>query len=206
MPQAFPLRLDFEAELERWHKQRVKDRTHGRHLSEIIHRIIKKLDPKRFGSPYEPTIGHMGFVWEDVVSYVLSRQLGGDVRGKPQIELERDGIFMTMDWFNTRTWRVREYKATKMSGATDIRSNKFRHWHYQLMAYCLEMDTDEAELVPLFINGSYELAGGRFGKTVAIPYVIRYTAMEKRENWEMILRERDRMDREERGRGSRDES
>lgn len=190
------LDYDFNVELRAHQEERARDRTEGRHLSQIIHHYIEKLEPARFGDkgPIDPALAQGGFLWEDTWSRVMAKQLG---RGR-QLEIERPNpylggrpIYMTLDDFDVKTWRVVEFKATKMSAANPIQSAKFRHWHMQLMSYCLAMDTLEALLIPLFFNGSYELGGGRFGKTVVgkdgHPWLMRYTQRELIENWRLIV-------------------
>lgn len=195
MPKAQPLSYDFEAELRRLQQQRVSTRTPGRHLSEILHRLVKRIDPKRF-SDKDPdyALFQGGFIWEDISSMVLGKQLGA-----PQIEVERDGILMTPDDFDADRWRVIETKDTKISAKNPIRSAKFWHWHVQIGCYCGFYETLEAELLVRFVNGSYELGGGRFGKTVGRKWLLTYTPRELRDYWTMVKRERDRMDEEEAG-------
>lgn len=192
------LDIDFEAELVRYQRERARDRSKGIHLSDCMHRITAAVDPKRFGGRGEidPVLAHGGFVWEDVMSQAFARQFG---RNK-QIEVSRDRIFMTIDGFSAKRWRVIEMKMTKMSARNPIRSAKFWHWHMQIMAYCLAMRTYEAELIPLFLNGSYELAGGKFGEPVVGKggkgYLMRYTKREMQENWDGILQARDEIEEE----------
>lgn len=195
---ATTLDIDFEAELVAFQSQRSSGRAGGRHLSEIIHRIMAVQEPKRFGGedPIDPLLAGVGFLWEDVMSMVLAKTLGWS-----QLETELDGILMTLDGLRTRPWRVLEAKASKMSGREPITSAKFRHWHYQAMGYAMAVDSLEAELWPFWINGGYELGGGRFGKPTVgregRPYLLSFTRRERQENWDMIRRMRDRMDREE---------
>jgi len=183
------LDIDFEAELRAFQARRVKDRSRGRHLSEILHHIVTTLDPKRFGGEaIDPAQAQLGFLFEDVWSAVMARQFGSR-----QIEIVREGIFMTLDGFSAQSWRVREFKATKMSARAPIRSAKFWHWHAQAMCYSLEMDTREVELIPYFINGSYELGGGKFGRPVVRPYLMTYTRREQMETWDLVRRANDEM-------------
>lgn len=190
--------IDFEAELRRFQQERSRNRSKGRHLSECIHHIVARLDPKRFSTtgPIDPAMAEGGFIWEDVISFAFARRYSSK-----QLELQHEGIFGTLDDFSAAKWRVIEYKMTKMSAVNPIRSAKFLHWHMQIMGYCEMVDSYEAELVPLFVNGSYELGGGRFGKPVVgkdgHPYLLRFTPRERRENWEMILRARDWLDKHE---------
>ena len=188
------LDIDFETELRNLQRERARDRSKGIHLSQIIHYIIEILEPKRFGGKeIDPALVHGGFIWEDVMSAAFMHQFGHT----KQIEIQRDDIYMTLDGFSAKRWRVIEMKCTKMSARNPIRSRKFMHWHMQIMGYCLGMRTQEAELIPLFLNGAYELGGGRFGKPVVgmkgHPYLLYFTKRELIENWDWILRSRDEM-------------
>lgn len=186
--------VDFNVELRAHQQTRIKDRTEGRHLSSIIHYIVERWEPQRFGGkgPIDPALAQGGFIWEDVWSRVMAQTLG---RGR-QMEIEAPGhkgrpIYMTLDDFDVKAWRPVEFKMTKMSAANPIQSQKFRHWHMQLMSYTLNMGAEEALLVPLFLNGSYELGGGRFGNPVVgkdgHPYLMKYTERELQENWRFIV-------------------
>lgn len=194
------LDIDFEAELRAFQAQRVAGRSKGRHLSDVLTHIYTQLDPKRYGGsgPINPATAQRGFLWEDFLSFVLARQMGHN----KQHEILRDGIFMTLDGFSSKRWRVIEDKSTKMSARNPIRSAKFRRWHDQIMSYCGAMETLEAELRVLFLNGKYEMAGGRFGEELMIGWLMRYTKREVIETWDMILRAADDMDKVTRRRTS----
>ena len=186
---AAALDVDIAAELAKVQARRVKHRSPGLHLSDCLKFIMTILEPGKYSTEaIDPLMTHQGFLWEDL----LSEQLGRDF-GMRQIELEMDGIFITLDGFNTDRWRTREAKATKISAANPITSSKFWYWHAQMMAGCRAMETRECELVVLFINGSYELGGGRFGKQIARPWLMTYSEREIEDNWRMVLRARDRI-------------
>lgn len=188
-----PLTFDFRAELERIQAERAKSRSEGWHLSTIIKSINRKLDPKRFGREGgDALLFEVGFIWEDLVSPLLGPRLGW---AKEQLEFEMDGIYLTLDGFNTKAWRPRECKLTKMSAKTPITSHKFWHWHVQAKAQCRVTETRMCELVPLYLNGTYEMAGGRFGDVICSPVIVEYTEMEIEENWEMVLREKNWLER-----------
>ncbi len=192
------LDVDFDAKLRALQAQRSASRSAGRHLSHVIHHILERYDKKRFGGrEIDPVLAHGGFVWEDVMSRAFAGTFGND---QIEVQDEETGLFMTLDGFSAKRWRVIEYKMTKISARNDIRSSKFWHWHMQIMAYCRYMRTREAELLPMFVNGSYELAGGRLGKPVlgqgGRAFVMKYTDREVEENWDMLKRENDDMDRE----------
>lgn len=189
--EALNLDIDFEAELRKFQARRSSNRSAGIHLSDCLHRFYSRLRPNRFrGGPIDVKTVQMGFIWEDVLSMVLSQQFGGRQR-----EIELDRVFMTLDGFNVQRWRVREFKCTKMSSRDSIRSHKFERWHSQIMGYCKAMDTLEAELIPVHINGAYEQGGGRFGDIAARPVLMRYTRREVEDNWKMVLHMRDEIER-----------
>lgn len=198
---AEPLNIDWREEFRAFQAMRSRSRSRGRHLSEIVARIIKKIDPNRYGSgPMDPVLAQQGFIWEDVLSYAFARQFGF----AQQTEVEKDGIIGTLDGHRLRTAtgqrvnRVWEAKSTKISAANAITSSKFQPWTLRTSGYCTMLDTDEAEIIALFLNGGYELGGGRFGAPVAKGWLVRWSKRERQEDWDWILRERDEMDREER--------
>lgn len=190
---ASALPIDIEAEFSRLQARRVKHRSPGAHLSTIVKYIITIVHPERYGGggKISPVRAQVGFLWEDMLSWALARQLG-----MRQIEVELDGVFMTLDGFNTTEWRTREAKVTKISSANPITSSRFWHWHIQMMAGCRAMETGECELVVLHVNGAYEMGGGRFGDEQARAWLVSFSPREIEENWRMVLRARDRMKRE----------
>jgi hypothetical protein len=201
-----PLPFDFNAALASFQRSRSGDRTAGVHLSTVIKFYMQKIEPERFSGDADLALFQTGFLWEDVNSWAFSRQMRKKKRCKrcgcseahgpqnSQLEVELDDILMTPDEFNTKIWRIGETKATKMSRRHPLTSNKFWHWMVQIKGYCNYFNATEAELKVLWVNGSYELAGGRFGKTVATGHLLKFTPRELKENWELVvLRSRDRM-------------
>lgn len=196
------LDIDLEAELRRIQDERARNRSRGRHLSDVLGYHHRRLEPNRFkddrGDPSSTFVFHKGFIWEDVLSAAFARQFGNQ-----QLELEVDGIFMTLDGWRMATRKVKEYKATKISARENPRSKRFAHWHERTMGYMVgvydNFDLDaiptRSDLVVLHLNGSYELGGGRFGSEVAKAWELEYTPREIKENWDFIRRTRDEMDR-----------
>lgn len=188
------LTIDWAEELRRFHAARSARRSPGRHLSDVVSRIMRQINAKRFshGAP-NPILAHQGFVWEDVLSSVFARQFGFPT----QIEAELDGIIGTLDGHRAKTNRPVEMKFTKISAANNITSNTFQHWHIRTMGYCKMFDATEAELIVFHVNGSYELGGGRFGDPIVKSYVLKFGRVEIDEHWDWICRIRDDMDEEE---------
>lgn len=186
------LNIDFEVALRAFQARRAAGRSRGVHLSDCVHRIVSQIDPKRFGGhgAIDPILVHGGFILEDLVSTIFGRQFGNK-----QIEVERDRVFGTLDGFSARRWRVIEMKWTRLSARNPIRSAAFMHWHLQVGGYCWMMDTLEAELIAMFANGEYEIAG-RLGQPLLRSYLLRYSRRELHEGWQMILRARDEIEAE----------
>lgn len=199
---AEPLNIDWLEEIRAYQRERSRRRSAGRHLSEVVSRIVNQIEPDRYpAGEIDPALAQQGFVWEDVLSEVFARQFGS----ARQLEGEKDGILMTMDGFRMPERRVQEFKFSKMSAANPITSRKFQPWMIRTAGYCKLMGVEEAEIVVLFVNGSYELGGGRFGATVPKGWVVRFSKQEIEENWEWILRTRDEMDEEDKTKEDRDE-
>lgn len=195
--------VDIEGALREIQARRARFRSKGRHLSDVVHYYMTKMQPRRFkedarASGVDPLVFHKGFLWEDVISMAFAKQFGN-----VQLELLLDGIFMTLDGLRLVERAVKEYKASKMSAVDNIRSRRYEHWHIRTMGYCaaasteFDVDIHTAHLVVLYLNGSYELAGGRFGMEVVRPWKLTYTRRELIENWDLIRRVRDEMDKDE---------
>lgn len=191
---AEPLNIDWAEEFRAFQSHRSRSRSEGRHLSDVVSRIMKKIDPKRFsyGAP-GPELAQQGFIWEDLLSSIFARQFGF----KTQIEAELDGIIGTLDGHRARVNRPVELKFSKISAANNITSNVFQHFHIRTMGYCKMFGATEAELIIFHVNGSYELGGGRFGAPVVKPWLLKWSQREIDENWDWILRENAEMNEEE---------
>ena len=167
----------------------------GLHLSSIIKSILVGLDPKRFGAG--PTSDsytkfELGFMWEDLLA---RRRTGQCVI--LQAGIEKDGIRMTPDGFDICEWKVLESKATWMSARDPITAPKFRHWIWQVMAYCHAMDTQLAMLEVLFVNGTYSNDRGPMFKC----WNLEFTIDELKENWSMIINQKRHLQQTRRRRG-----
>lgn len=188
---AEPLNIDFTAEIIKHQAWRARDRSSGIHLSEILKRLAVRMDEKRYGGTFDPMVAQTGFIWEDLLSEMFGKRFGDR-----QMEQERDGVIGTMDGFNTERWCPREFKGTKISASNPYTSARYWLWQKQTGGYAFMTGSEEAELYPLHLNGSYELGGGRFGTPVVKPTRLIWTQRELRETWDMVERERDRIIRE----------
>lgn len=157
-------------------------RSHGIHQGECIRRIMRTLDPARYGAEeaLDPNLLELGFIWEEVLSRALSQRF----KGRRQVEVLHKGIWRTLDGFDTDAWAVLESKATKISAANAITSARFYGWQLQTAGYCGAADTDTAVLKALFINGAYEKA--KFGAPLAKGWRLQFTEREIQEAEAMI--------------------
>jgi hypothetical protein len=179
--------LPFSIEDLQAENDRDRPRSDGIHQGALIKRIVRVLDPKRFGSEDapDPATLELGFIWEEV----LSRGLAARHRGWRQLELVHNGIVRTLDGYSTDEDAILESKATKISAREHITSARFQHWHMQTMGYATAMETDTAILKVLHINGDYEKV--KFGVPIPRAWRLRFTEREMRENERQLERERD---------------
>lgn len=181
----------------------LSERPRGIHCSELIRRIMVKLEPKKFqksdGSFDDDALlrFEIGFAFEQVV---LSRAfmmrlpiLGKRKHLATQLSIKFRGVWLTPDVFNWWRGVLYECKTTKYSMGTPIDDMKFWHWWVQIQAYCLALGVRRAVLIVCFLNGDYRKV--RF-KTCA--WKVRFTRRELEENWAMLENERRELLRERR--------
>lgn len=94
----------------------VRSRHTGMHLSQVLRHILHGQDPKRFkGDAIDPVFVFAGFIWEEVISGALGRMARDRRRYLQQVEVLFRGLWCTVDTFDTKLWRVHEYKYTETS-------------------------------------------------------------------------------------------
>lgn len=96
------------------------------------------------------------------------------------------GIYFTVDGLNTRTERVREWKATWMSSSRTgpAHMDGIWKWPVQNMFYCKGVGLTGGELQALFMVGDH-----RTHPPFAVPYEfdLDYTERDLENNWRMIV-------------------
>lgn len=166
-------------------------RTPGLHLTDIVRAILQRLDPKRFAKDFPTGASEnwqeAGFIWEDVLTRALAARIDhdGEQRFRPG-EITRDGIIGSPDGVCLAPdgmVRVEEYKCTwKSARSFDLYDKKYLWWLLQIQGYCAMLDTTEADLHVLHINGDY---------TGYIPQVsawrLVFTPRELAEQWQSFL-------------------
>lgn len=161
------------------------DRPKGLHVSHIIHDLCVTVDPKRYG-------GDEGLPWlkitaglalEQQIEKVLSVAIPGGFRPGP---IKKDGIWMSPDAVAMDPWRIREFKLTWYSLKTKPcpEHDVYWPWRVQMMAYCIGIESQIAELWPFHVNGDYPV-GAPSPKLE--PMVITFSEQELVENWTMLV-------------------
>jgi hypothetical protein len=169
------------------------NRSKGLHASDIIKHLLVHWDPKRFGGEVDETTRKLwltGFVFEQAMSSGLAALARGRNSRLVQLELEEEGVFRTIDTFDTEKWKVVEYKSTEMSSRHPITSYRFWHWMIQIKDYCSVAGTQEAELYVLFMRGDYKEK-----RRDLKAWELKFTERELRENQVMMRNARRDMER-----------
>jgi hypothetical protein len=177
-----------DTDLSQWIAPRVTPpRSAGHHVSDVLVRMLK-IASRKFdhygkteadgGIPLETreTMWRIGFLWEDVMTDVLNRQLTAPEDGRvlPAVELELDGLYGTPDRIIYRPeaprWRLEETKVTWMSTrdiAGDpklvLRVPKFAYWTLQIKTYAAMMSHPDV---------ANRVAGGNMFATPTAPTCI----------------------------------
>lgn len=174
-------------------------RSPGCHVSDIIKRVLVKLDPKRYGKDQQAddteNWQETGFIWEDILGRAIATRGEQGDRWRPG-EVTLDHVAGSPDSIESGVqdddppFVVGEYKATWKScrdidtptpGAGLIDS-KFIGYLIQLQAYCHMIQTTRARLYILFMNGDYQ----RYVPQMRC-YQIDFTPRELQEQWRSLL-------------------
>lgn len=140
----------------------------------------------------------LGMAWEEWAA----RHLYPEMVWQPG-ECVRDGIAMTPDGVTVegsgdkeRLW-LEEFKCTYKSSHVKGEPREIQGewlWLAQCKSYCRGLGTRLARLHVLYVNGSYRFDGE---VPAYIVYGIEFTAQEIRDNWGMVVREKQRREEEE---------
>jgi hypothetical protein len=107
-----------------------------------------------------------------------------------QIAVQRDGIHMTPDGFNSVAGELESYKVTRRTlrnarTQEDFESN-FWAWCVQEKSYCLAVGVDTVRWIVLWAAGDYSRGPGSGPQMLTC--VATFTAAELVENWRVVLR------------------
>lgn len=131
-------------------------RTPGLHLSQIINSILQKLEPKKYGGPFNPLYTDPGFTFERVLETAWAARQTNIIRPG---EVEKDGILCSpdgIDFTNPLQPELIESKMTEMSMVGCPTDPKFRKWLWQIAAYCHVLGVTSSRLHVLWLRGNYK--------------------------------------------------
>jgi len=171
----------------------MTDRSIGFHISDVIHQL--SIENNR----YQPMDKPNRMLWEvgNAFEYAMKARLQEDqpLRYDTPKEIERDGIYGTMDLFDYIDWAVEEMKYPQKSawgidGVSENGSywiNEDILWGYwcQLMCYCYMVNSNIGRLHVAFGKGDtsgseFELVSYRYWEKI-------WTDSELRANWTMVM-------------------
>lgn len=169
----------------------MQGRSEGMHISDIIRYLCISLghfDDDGGGKEPPITRWQLGSAFERAICNRFSEHFPD--RYVVAGEAEKDGLFGTLDLLDTEDWAVEEIKLTWMSSRHETHSKKFWKYWVQLKAYCWMWETCLGRLSVCHVNGDY-----RFGEVSGNPIYRRWEAefsrKELKDNWEMLLKNRD---------------
>jgi hypothetical protein len=180
-------------------------RSPGLHVSGLISHLLRankirqyKLAAQATGEDWKRTFMYWeaGFVHELVMTraYVERRQAEAGAKCVCQLEVEKDGVFGTIDIFDLALWMVVEMKWTLMSSKRWLDVERLKRvrepalpkwmwaWEMQIKAYCYMVESTVAELHVTFGSGNYKGSG-------VVPKRIRlhFSPEELQRNWTMLM-------------------
>lgn len=160
-------------------------RTKGVHVSGIIKHILQTSGLQKENNFTEDDLqdfANVGRLWERI----LSETLYPPPRYERVGELEMDGIIGSPDALDTQDMADVEMKVTWVSSRDFVNRQKFREYLWQVKSYCRYLGTCRAVIPVLHINGDY-----RPPKPQALKYTLLFTPQEIKENWQMMIRNKE---------------
>ena len=150
------------------------------HLTDVIRYIQNKLKLDKYRAiDWDLALaGELGFLWEDVMSYIFGQRMAVRIG-----EVERDGIVGSPDGIAVDGNGVlvdEEYKVTWRSSNRDLTT--FWYWITQFKSYCTMLDTKSTIIRVFWVNGDYRGSGPQYGS-----YRADFDDTELRQNWDMIV-------------------
>ncbi len=156
-------------------------RNKGLHVSTVLLEIGRNLGRDVFVQPpgTKPNLlwAEVGFLWEDVIGHTFCHY---DTVFRPN-EIQVDGIYMSPDGIEATNWILEEYKATWKSTRRLPQENWY--WMMQVKAYCYGIETLEARMRILYLNGDY----AQHREPIVKAFALTFTQRELDENWQAIL-------------------
>lgn len=166
-------------------------RTPGNHVSEIINRLAVKMgiyDAREDGGPAQIML-ECGNSVEDVVAEALAKRHAKDnpdryIHG---LEMEKDGLYGTLDLLDTIDYAVEDVKLTKKSIRHHIESEKYWANWAQVMAYCHMIGAVIGRLHVVYVNGNYKYDNSPESGWQYRVWEWKFTPKQLTDNWRMLL-------------------
>ena len=165
-----------------------EEREEGLHLGEVIKSLMSSsgLGYKGKGFTDMELTAEIGLLWERILGKVMAEKYA---MRPPQIQV--DGIWMSPDGIGPDPREevplvVEEYKAAWAS----IRRSPADNFYYmcQVKAYCYALGTNVAVMRIFHVMGNYKGSGPMYRVARIV-----FSDLELKQNWDMMLRERDRI-------------
>lgn len=161
-------------------------RSKGVHLTEITRHITEKTNPRPPCDWDMDATREVGFLWEDILEYVLKDRLGARVG-----EVELDGIVGSPDGIgvdpsNLEVMVLEEYKATWRSSRKEPMEDV--SWMLQVKGYLKMLGLRAVVMHVLYIMGNYRGSGPQRKS-----WRIQFTQEEIDETWALILKNKEEM-------------
>ena len=166
--------------------EQAQPRSGGIHVSTVIRHMKSALGQS--GSwPQEEleNAGQVGRIWETLMASALTTAARDDSRYIRPGEFTLDGITGSPDCIDSVDVVVAEFKASWASCRQDPFERR-PDYKWQLMSYCQMVGIPFGRLIVLYINGNY-----RPPMPIVRGWEYEFTPGELRENWAMMLRQRD---------------
>lgn len=178
----------------------------GLHLGAVIHKM-KVAVGENVGAIEGDQDGvrmQEGFLWERALEYVVcgmsldealevafKRYMVGIRAGiTRQIGVEKDGIHMTPDAFNSVSGELESYKVTRRSLKRAKTQEEFEQsfwpWLVQEKSYCFAVGVDTVRWIVLWQAGDYSKGVGSGPQMLQATGV--FTPQELVENWRVVLK------------------
>jgi len=166
-------------------------RSEGLHLGSVLDRIQDLLYPVENKWKGDMAMG-IGFLWERILTWVMLKALYESGKLLRPGELHVDGIYMNPDGYAPDDHVLCEYKATWKSTSHPIDSSKYWRYWMQIKAYCYAIRATKARLYVLHVMGDWRNSG-----PIPLAYEAEFTTRELKDNWQMIVREAERIKEEQ---------
>ena len=186
-------------------KRSGEGRPSGLHLSHVLHKMKEAAGENVGGIPGDQPGVRMqeGFLWETALEYMIAgmsldealetafKRYMVALRGgmSTQVKLEKDGIHMTPDGFNSEKGELESYKMTRRSFARAQTQEEFENnywtWIMQEQSYAYALGVDTVTWIVLFQAGDY--SKGRGTGPICVQATATFSAEELAQNWKIIL-------------------